>query len=276
MTVHFLQFVPGKLWQKIRQQRPLNRSQRAHGLQASHPPAVAPRLQPAGAGDALVRNQNVSKLAAETLAALHHFAADDDAAAQPSADHGSDRDLLAVGAEDRKMSPQSPGVAIVQIGDRLAQPFRKTLADIKTRPISVHEISRSPRAQLARRTGRSRGIESNRHNLRRRNTGQPGRDAQPVFNLLEAHLRPLPGQRRMLAQTLDQELFIPIHQCVIDGSSTKINSGHDFHGCTSNEIQNKPNKGSKGFLRVLGGSSRRSRRFKVFFASFAIFAVKSF
>ena len=33
---------------------------------------------------------------------------------------------------------------------------------------------------------------------------------EAVFNLLEADIRPLLGERRMLAQPLDQELFFPI------------------------------------------------------------------
>jgi hypothetical protein len=41
------------------------------------------------------------------------------------------------------------------------------------------------------------------------------------------------GEGGMLAQAFDKELFLLVHQGVVDGSSAQIHSGHYFHGFAS-------------------------------------------
>ena len=53
---------------------------------------------------------------------------------------------------------------------------------------------------------------------------------RPGCDLLQADLRSLFRKCGMLAQTLDEKLFVPVHQRIVDGSSAKIHASHDFHG----------------------------------------------
>ena len=82
----------------------------------------------------LVGHQHVAQFAAETRAALHHLAAGDHAAAQAGADDGRDRCRLAVSAEDVEVAPQRAGVAVVQIGDGLAQLLSPGRRGYRSRP----------------------------------------------------------------------------------------------------------------------------------------------
>ena len=64
---------------------------------------------------------------------------------------------------------------------------------------------------------------------RKRNAGEFRGDFQAVFDLLEADFRALLGERRVLAEAFDQELFVSRHQGVVDGGPAEVDSGYDFH-----------------------------------------------
>ena len=65
----------------------------------------------------------MSQLSPESHFALHNIAVDNDAATKTGSDHHRDRCLSAIRAEEGEVSPKRTGVAIVQISNRLPQPF---------------------------------------------------------------------------------------------------------------------------------------------------------
>ena len=93
----------------------------------------------------------------------------------------------------------------------------------------MNKVRGAPRTQLARRTGRAGSIQADRDNVRKENTCLIGGNLETIGNLAEANLRPLFYKSRMLAQTVDEKLFLLIQQGIVDGSSAKIHSGHERH-----------------------------------------------
>ena len=91
-----------------------------------------------------------------------------------------------------------------------------------------------PRAlRTPERAGRTRRVEADGDDVGERNACLAGGDRQAVFDLLQADIRPLLGKRGVLAQAFDQELFFRVDQCVVDGGTAKIHSGHDLHAMFS-------------------------------------------
>ena len=131
--VEFAEFVAGIFRQEVGQKSSVDGGQGADGFEIAEASAIASRLQAFDTGDALVRNQHVAEFAAETLAALDDVAVDDDAAAEAGADDGGNGSLIAVGAEDREVSPERAGVAVVEIRDGLAE-LRRGLRGYRSRP----------------------------------------------------------------------------------------------------------------------------------------------
>ena len=103
-------------------------------------PQLHCRLDAAGSGDALIRNQHVAQFPAESVLALHHVAIEDDAAAIAGADDARNRSLAAVGAEDGVVSPECRGVGVVQIGHGLAELVRQAFANIEAGPIRMDKV----------------------------------------------------------------------------------------------------------------------------------------
>ena len=64
------------------------------------------------------------------------------------------------------------------------------------------------------------------------NPHEVGGDLEAVRDLPQASIWPLLRKRRMLTQPFDKKLPLPVHQRIVDGCSTKIHSGHYFHGFT--------------------------------------------
>ena len=102
--------------------------------------AIAFRLEAAGSGDALIRNQHVAQLSAESVLALHHIAIEDHAAALPVPMTARNRSLAAVGAEDGVVSPERRRVGVVQIGHRFAEFVGQALANIEPGPTGMDEV----------------------------------------------------------------------------------------------------------------------------------------
>jgi hypothetical protein len=75
----------------------------------------------------------------------------------------------------------------------------------------MYKVRGAARAETASGTGRPRSIEANGDDPVKRNAGKIGGDLQTIRNLLEADLRPPLGKCRMLAQSLDEELFFRVH-----------------------------------------------------------------
>jgi hypothetical protein len=82
---------------------------------------------------------------------------------------------------------------------------------------------------LARRTGRTGSIQADCDDVREENTCLIGGNLETIGNLAEANFGPLFYKGRMLAHTVDEKLFLLVHQGIVDGSSAKIHSGHDGH-----------------------------------------------
>ena len=61
------------------------------------------------------------------------------------------------------------------------------------------------------------------------NAGFPDGDFQAVFNLPEADVRPLRGERGVLAESFDEELLLRVDDRIVDGGPAKIDSGNYFH-----------------------------------------------
>ena len=97
-------------------------------------PQLHSGFSPAGSGDALVRNQDVTQFSAESHSALHDIAIDDDAAAQAGSDHDRDRGFAAVRPEDREVSPERARIAVVQIGHGFAESSLPELRGYRIRP----------------------------------------------------------------------------------------------------------------------------------------------
>ena len=55
---------------------------------------------------------------------------------------------------------------------------------------------------------------------------------QAVRNLLQANLRALFRQRRVLAKPLDQKSFLLVHQRVVHRRTAQVHSGHYLHVCS--------------------------------------------
>ena len=85
------ELVPGIRCEEQRQQRLADRGQRAQRLEIADAPAIAVGAHALDPSDALIRNQHVPELAAESVAALDDMPVDDDAAAEPGADDCRDR-----------------------------------------------------------------------------------------------------------------------------------------------------------------------------------------
>ena len=74
-----------------------------------------------------------------------------------------------------------------------------------------------------------------------RDTRLAGGDAETVFDLLQANVRPLFGKGRILAQALDQELLRWVDQRVINGGTAQVHSSHDLHASFSVMVSTSPN-----------------------------------
>src|SRR4029077_19305734 len=122
--------------------------------------AIAFRFDSAGAGDALVRNQNVTQFSAEPVLALHDVALEDDAASVARTDDARNRRLATVRAEDGVVAPERGRVGIVQIGHRFAQLACQALADVVSGPLGMNKVCGASGAELACGTGGTGSVEA--------------------------------------------------------------------------------------------------------------------
>ena len=221
--------------QKIWQESFFDRGERADGFEIAQAAAIALGLQAFDAGDALIWNQDVAEFAAESFAAFDDVAVDDDAAAETGADDDRDRSFFAVGSENREVSPERAGVAVVQVGDGLAEFTREAFANVEAGPVGVDEVGRAFGAELAGGAGGAGSVEADGDDVGQRNFREVGGDFQAVFDLLEADVGALFGEGRMLAEPFDQEFFIARDQRVVDRCTAQIDSRNDFHVGLPNE-----------------------------------------
>ena len=154
--------------------------------------------------------QHVAEFAAEALAALDHIAFHDNAAAQSGADDRGERGMAAVAAEKGEVAPERAGIAVVEIGNGFTEAFLQIQADIVSRPVGMDEIGGTLGAEDPGSAGRTRRIEAHGNDVGKRDAGLARGDCKAIFDLLEADIRPLFGEGRMFAQTLDEKLFFPV------------------------------------------------------------------
>src|ERR1700686_1270343 len=94
----------------------------------------------------------------------------------------------------------------------------------------MHKVRGTSRAELARGTGRSGSVETDGDYVVKGNARKIRGDLETIRDLLETDLWSLLRKRRMLAQPLDEKLFFPIHQRIVNGGSAKIHASYHFHG----------------------------------------------
>lgn len=160
MNVRLGEFVAGIAREKIREDVTLDGGERAQGLEIAEAAAVAARVDAGDTGDALIRDEDVAELAAETVFALHDFAVEDDAAAIAGPDDDRDGRFAAVGAEDGVVTPEGSGVGVVQIANGLVQLTREALANVEASPFGMNEIRRPTGAELAGGACWTRSVET--------------------------------------------------------------------------------------------------------------------
>ena len=217
--------------QEIRQQRSPDRRQRAERFEIARAPAVALGHEALDALDALVGNQHVTELAPEAVPALDDVAVDDDAAAEARADDGRDGGGGPARAEDREVSPQRAGIAVVEVGDGLAELVREGLAEVEAGPCRMDEVGGPARAQHARAARRPGRVEPDDHDVLEVDAGFRHRHVEAVGNLLQADVGPFLRSRRVLAQAVDQPALVAVDERVVDGRSPKVDPGDDGSRC---------------------------------------------
>ena len=132
------------------------------------------------------------------------------------------------------MPPQSPGIAVIQVRDRLAESRLQPGPDIKPAPRRMDKVRGAPRAQNTAGTGGAGSIQTDHRNLAQVDTSPLRCDSQTVFNLLQTDIRTFPRQSRVLTQPFQQKAFSAGiistgKKRVIDGSAAEINARNDFH-----------------------------------------------
>jgi hypothetical protein len=141
----------------------------------------------------------MAEFSSESVFALHDVAVEDDASAVASTDDVGNRCFAAVGSEYRIVTPERGCIGIIQVGNGHAELVRQTFADIESRPLGVHKISRTSRTELACGTGRPRSVKADGDYVPKRNPRQVGGDLETICDLLEADFWSLLGECRMLA-----------------------------------------------------------------------------
>ena len=101
-------------------------------------------------------------------------------------------------------------------------------ADIESGPVGMHKVGRPFGAQYARRTGGAWRIEAHGHHIRHQHPGGARGHLHAVGDLLKTDIGTLSRARRIFAQSLNEKLFLGIHQGVVDGRAAKIHSCHDL------------------------------------------------
>jgi hypothetical protein len=137
---HFAELVIVIPTEKIRKQSIIDRGKRAERFEVSRSPAVALRLHAFDAAYALVRDQDMAQFSSESFPAFYNVALDNYAPAQSCADDCRDRSFAAVCAENRKVSPESSGVAVVQVDNGFSKPLCQILTQIKGSPCRMDKI----------------------------------------------------------------------------------------------------------------------------------------
>jgi len=126
------------------------------------------------------------------------------------------------------MAPQGGGIAVVEVGDRQAEPPLEPRPHVEAGPLRMHEVRRAAAAQDARAARRTGRVEADGHELLAGQARPLGRRPQAVLDLREAHVRSLDAAGRMLAQAVDEELAALVEERVVDRRAAEIDAGDDF------------------------------------------------
>ena len=214
--------------QKMRQQRPPDRRQRAERLEVAGAAAIALGHEPLQAGDLLPGDQHVPQLAAEAVAAGHDPARGDHAPAQAGADDGRHARRAVLGAEQRDMAPEGCRIAVIEVGDGDAQPGLEPRADVEAGPLGMDEVGGAAAAEHAAGAGRAGRVEAGGHEFVEAHTGSLGGRRQPGGDLVEADGGPFDAPGRVLAEAVDQELPPLVEKRVVDRRPAQVDPGDDF------------------------------------------------
>src|SRR5690242_13765967 len=107
------------------------------------------------------------------------------------------------------MAPERSRVSIIQIDHRLTDTRCKGLADIKSSPVRMHKVRRTSRAEYARRTRRTRSVQTDSCDIGKSNARLVGSVFESVCDLLKADFGSFFGPSRVLEQFLNKELLLP-------------------------------------------------------------------
>src|SRR5260221_4916032 len=93
----------------------------------------------------------------------------------------------------------------------------------------MDEVCGASSAEAPCGAGWAGSVEADRDYVVENDAGLCGGQSQPVCDLLQTDVRPLPGECGMFEQSLDEEPFLLVQQGVVDGGSAQIDSGNDLH-----------------------------------------------
>ena len=108
--------------------------------------------------------------------------------------------------------------------------MRETFADVEARPIGMHKVGGTARAEHTRSACRAGRIQSDRDDVGESDASFVRRDLETIGDLLQANVRTLFRQRRMFTQSVNEKVPLLIDDRIVDGGSAQIHSGYDFHG----------------------------------------------
>src|ERR1700752_460882 len=94
----------------------------------------------------------------------------------------------------------------------------------------MHKVGGTSRAELTCGTRRTGSVETDSDHVIKGNARQIRGDLETICDLLQTDFWSLLRKRGMLAQSLDEKLLVPIHQCIVNGGSAKVHTSHYFHG----------------------------------------------
>lgn len=168
----------------------------------------------------------MTELAAEADAANDDLTVHDDSAAVAGADDAGDGGGFVVEAEEVVVAPERGCVGVIEIDDGLAENFFESTAHVEVAPVGVDEVGGAFGAEFSGGAGGAGRVKADDGDVAELDAGFFDGDLEAVGNLLEADGWAFGGAGRVLAETIDEELFLVVEKSVVDGSAAQINTSN--------------------------------------------------